>query len=132
MQAAYRTPWNYAEAYCFRYDGEFMTDPNELRQPLTDLLQAIEARDPQQASAQVRQIVGNLDDPARAPGAAPEGGRPPAVKFGGLIHALLRDLRSVEKHIDAGNWDSAAKVLREAIQLLPEPHTFRTGRTARQ
>ncbi len=123
MRAAYQTEWYCPEAR-FRYDGGLMTDPNELRQPLADLLQVIEVQDREQASSQARQIASNLDNAVPGPDPLGREFRPATVKFSGLCHALLRDLRSAEKHIAVENWDSAAKVVRGAIQLLPESYTF--------
>jgi|SRR5579884_1212174 len=114
---------SYSEAF-LRYDGGLMTDPNELRRPLADLMQAIEAQDTDQASTKIRQIIADLDTALPSPDPLGREMRPTTVRFSGLCHALLRDLRTAEPHIAQGNWPAAAKIVRETVLLLPEPHTY--------
>ena len=99
-----------------------MTDPNSLRQPLAHLLQHIEARDAAQASAHAKALIQDLDKPVSAPD--PRGGdhRNVPVPFSGLSQAILREVRSADRHVSAGEWDAAARALREAIGVLPEQH----------
>ena len=99
-----------------------MTDPNSLRQPLAHLLQHIEAHDAEQALSHAKALIQHLDKPVSAPD--PRGGdhRNVPVPFSGLSQAILREVRSAERHVRAGEWDAAARSLREAMGVLPEQH----------
>jgi hypothetical protein len=99
-----------------------MTDPNSLRQPLAHLLERIEARDAAQASSHAKALIEDLDKPVSAPD--PRGGdhRNVPVPFSGLSQAILREVRSAERYVTAGQWDAAARSVREAIGVLPEQY----------
>jgi hypothetical protein len=115
---------NYS-AFYLRSESVFMTDPNTLRQPLTDLLQAIEAQDRERASSRTKELADDLDSSFTGADTRGMENRPAPVRFSGLCHALVRELRSAERHIASGNWGAAAKALTEAIHLLPEQQGFR-------
>jgi hypothetical protein len=111
-------------------EGAFMTDPNEIRRPLTELLQSIEAQDKDEAANKARLLATELDQTFAPPDPLGREYRPAPVKFSGLRHALLREVRTAERHIGDGNWPLAAKALRSALQTLPEPQRARESRTA--
>jgi|SRR5450755_1600096 hypothetical protein len=95
-----------------------MTGPGILRAPLNDLLREIEARNEPQATTRAKALIADLENPNAAqprvgnPGDAP-------VRFSGLYHALLREVRAGERHIATGNWTAAASAVRNAIGVLP-------------
>jgi hypothetical protein len=99
-----------------------MTDPNTLRQPLAHLLQHVEAHDAAQASSHAKALIQELDKPVSVPD--PRGGdhRHVPVPFSGLSQAILREVRSAERHVGAGEWGAAARSIREAIGVLPEQY----------
>lgn len=97
-----------------------MTDPNSLRQPLQHLLQHIEARDQTQAASHAKALIEDLDKPTSMPDPRGAEHRQIPVPFSGLYQAILREVRSAERHIAAGNWEAAARSLQEAIGVLPE------------
>lgn len=97
-----------------------MTGPSTLRAPLNDLLREIEARNEPQATTRVKALIADLENPeataqarVKNPGDAP-------VRFSGLYHALLREVRAGERHIATGNWTAAASAVRNAIGVLPD------------
>ncbi len=96
-----------------------MTSPDRLRQPLADLLTDIESQNQPQAISHAKSLIEELETPASemqpkiSPGDAP-------VRFSGLYHAMLREIRRGERHIVAGNWSAAAKSVRDAISVLPD------------
>jgi hypothetical protein len=96
-----------------------MSDPKKLQQPLKQLLRSIEQRDAQQASSQAKALIADLDGPSSMPD--PRGGdrRQVPVPFSGLFQAILREMRLADQLITAGSWDRAAKVVREAVEILP-------------
>ncbi|HZU27589.1 MAG TPA: hypothetical protein VFA04_18815 [Bryobacteraceae bacterium] len=105
-----------------RSESAFMTDPNDLRRPLAELLQSIEGRQTDQAASQARALAAELADTFAPPDPLGREYRPAPVRFSGLRHAVLRDIKSAERHITEGNWSLAEKALRSALQLLPEQH----------
>lgn len=96
-----------------------MNDPNDLRRPLAELLQTIEAQDTDHATAQAKSLACELDQTFAPPDPLGREYRPGPVRFSGLRHAVLREIRAAERHITAGNWSQAAKALHAAIELLP-------------
>jgi hypothetical protein len=96
-----------------------MTGPGSLRTPLADLLRAIEARDEPHASTGAKALIADLENPNATP--QPKVGMPgdAPVRFSGLYHALLREVRASERHITTGNWTAAAAAVRNAIGVLP-------------
>jgi hypothetical protein len=111
-------------AALLRCESALMTDPNDLRRPLAELLQSIEARQTDQAASQARGLAADLEDTIPPPDPLGREYRPGPVRFSGLRHAVLREIRSAERHIADGNWGLAAKALRSALELLPEQHKY--------
>ena len=96
-----------------------MSDPKDLRQPLKQLLRSIGEHDMQQASTEAKALIEDLDKPSSMPD--PRGGerRQVPVPFSGLFQAILREVRLADQLLNAGNWDRAAKVVKEALEMLP-------------
>ena len=97
-----------------------MNSPNSLREPLAQLLREIEAHDEPQATSRAQALIAELDSPnplpqakVRFPGDAP-------VRFSGLYHAILREVRLSGRQIATGDWAAAARAIRNAIGMLPE------------
>ena len=99
--------------------NENMSDPKNLQEPLKQLLRSIEEHDMQQASTEARALIEDLDKPSSMPD--PRGGerRQVPVPFSGLFQAILREVRLADQLLNAGNWDRSAKVIREALEMLP-------------
>ena len=97
-----------------------MTGPRSLRAPLNDLLREIEAHNEPQATTRAKALIEDLENPNATP--PPKVGMPgdAPVRFSGLYHALLREVRAGERHIATGNWTAAASAVRNAIGVLPD------------
>jgi hypothetical protein len=96
-----------------------MSDPKKLHETLKQLFRSIEQHDAQQSSSQVKALIADLDEPSSMQD--PRGGdrRQVPVPFSGLFQAILREMRLADQLLTAGNWDRAAKVVREALEILP-------------
>jgi hypothetical protein len=104
-----------------RRELDFMNNPNELRQPLAELLQTIETGETSRAVTDVRMLAEGLAETLAPPDPLQREYRTSVVRCSGLRHAILREIRLAEKHLAGGNCAAAANALRAAIELLPEP-----------
>ena len=97
-----------------------MISPNGLREPLAQLLREIEAHDEPQAASRAQALIAELDNPNPPPQARIGFPGDAPVRFSGLYHAILREVRLSGRHIATGDWAAAAKAVRNAIGMLPE------------
>lgn len=79
----------------------------KFRGVLPELLRAIGERDAPGAAARVQALIA-------------EAGSASSWEEVRLHGAILDDLRRCEAHISAGDWESAAKAARSAVDALPE------------
>jgi hypothetical protein len=97
-----------------------MNSPNSLREPLAQLLQAVEAHDEPQATSRAQALIAELGNPNPPPQAKVGFPGDAPVRFSGLYHAILREVRLGGRHIATGDWAAAARAIRNAIGMLPE------------
>ncbi len=96
-----------------------MTDPKNLKKPLTELLHTVEQHDAQQATEHAKALITELEEPSSIPEPRDGERRQAPVPFSGLFHAVQREMRSVERLVAAEKWESATKVVKETIGMLP-------------